>query len=209
MHLPLSWKSTRLALLVALGTCTAPAAEFILGDFDAGSPGTTTHHTGSGRMFSSFFDVFFEVSVPSLPVDSFFDIFYDITLLHRPGPLPPGPPHMVPIELVALQLHAANPLPIQVGPQTVNVWELRTVFPPPHQNQTGPTLGTDLGGGIFRIDSFFDVFVELEIPGLSSPIQPQNGPVRLTNTVPDEAATIWLLTAALMLLGTRRLRVDG
>lgn len=207
MHFPHDWKFARVAILAATCACTAPAADFVFGDFNVGPPGVPTLNTGAGRMSTSFFDVFFDVSVPGLPADSFFDIFYDITLVRHPGPS--GLPHEpVPIELVALQLHAANPITIQVGSQPTNLWEIRTVFPPPQQNQVGPTLGTDLGGGNFRIDSFFDVFVELEIPGLP-PIPARNGTANLTNTVPDGAPTAALLLLALAALGARRLRTGG
>jgi hypothetical protein len=63
----------------------------------------------------------------------------------------------------------------------------------------GQTTITDIGGGLFRIDSFFDVFTELSIDGGQSWVPDSQGPTRLTlvSDVP-EASTV---AVGLMLAG--------
>ena len=49
---------------------------------------------------------------------------------------------------------------------------------------TGPTTIEDLGGGSFRIDSFFDVFFELSLDGGASWVPASNDPGNMTLTGP-------------------------
>ena len=49
--------------------------------------------------------------------------------------------------------------------------QIRESPPQPSQGQTSVTA---LGGGLYQIDSFFDVFVELSVEG--GPFQPSLGP---------------------------------
>jgi hypothetical protein len=68
---------------------------------------------------------------------------------------------------------------------------------------TGQTMITDVGGGIFRIDSFFDVFTELSLDnGLNW--TPATGPARV-QLVPEPASLALLLIG----LGVMGLRLPG
>lgn len=61
----------------------------------------------------------------------------------------------------------------------------------------GQTTITDIGGGLFRIDSFFDVFTELSIDG-GQTWMPSEGPTHMTlESVPDPGSTLALLGLAL------------
>ncbi len=74
------------------------------------------------------------------------------------------------------------------------------------ESPTLPSLGhttiTDIGGGQYHIDSFFDVFTELSIGG--GPWIPSDGSTRV-NLVP-EPGTLALLTVAVLGLGAWRTR---
>ncbi len=91
-------------------------------------------------------------------------------------------------EIIAMSLVGS------VGGGTIEIQES------PSQPSQGQTTITDIGGGLYQIDSFFDVFTELraDFGGGFSPWVPQiNGPSRvdLQPFVPEPGA------AALMLLG--------
>jgi hypothetical protein len=76
----------------------------------------------------------------------------------------------------------------------------------PTNASTGVTTITDIGGGMFHIDSFFDVFTELSVDGGANWI-PATGPTRV-HLVP-EPGTLSLLgigSAALLLAAFRRRR---
>ena len=63
---------------------------------------------------------------------------------------------------------------------------------------TGQTTITSLGGGLFNIHSFFDVFTELSLDG--GPFQGQiGGPtVVMLQGVPEPSTWVMLLTSGLM-----------
>jgi hypothetical protein len=65
---------------------------------------------------------------------------------------------------------------------------------------TGQTTITDIGGGNFRIDSFFDVFTELSLDDGTTWI-PGEGPAHVTATTLPEPATVALLSGGLLALG--------
>jgi hypothetical protein len=73
----------------------------------------------------------------------------------------------------------------------------------PTLQSLGQTKITDIGGGLFHIDSFFDVFTELSVDGGSSWI-PSQGAAHV-NLVP-EPATVALLGLGLLGLIARRRR---
>lgn len=85
---------------------------------------------------------------------------------------------------------AGNPVIIRVDPTT-------------------PTLGqtsiTDIGGGLYQISSFFDVFTDLSVDGGNTWIPQNNGPtlVQLQN-VPEPASMALLGSGAILLLRRSR-----
>ena len=74
----------------------------------------------------------------------------------------------------------------------------------PTQPSQGVTTITDLGGGQFRIDSFFDVFTELSVNG--GPFMPDlNGPSRMElHPAVPEPAGLGLIGVTLLALRKRR-----
>jgi hypothetical protein len=66
---------------------------------------------------------------------------------------------------------------------------------------TGQTSIADLGGGLYRIDSFFDIFTELSVDG-GSTWMPATSSVRMDLKMVPEPSS-----AALLLLGMVGLRV--
>ncbi len=76
----------------------------------------------------------------------------------------------------------------------------------PSQSSTGTTSITPMGP-VFRIDSFFDVFVELSLNSVP-PLNAQRGPIEVVATTPLPAALPLFATGlgAMGLLGWRRKR---
>jgi hypothetical protein len=71
---------------------------------------------------------------------------------------------------------------------------------------TGQTTITGLGGGLYQIDSFFDVFTELSVDGGVTWI-PSSGPTRVTlQSAPEPSAAGLLGAAMLSLAGLSRRR---
>ncbi|MDP6636474.1 MAG: PEP-CTERM sorting domain-containing protein [Phycisphaerae bacterium] len=123
----------------------------------------------------SFFDVFFDTRVTAqtdttFAIDSFFDITYEIeipggsaphvgsafnVLTHvETGPRDPGEAVQdFDTEMVALSLSG------NVGGASFTIQESLS------QASTGLTKITDLGGGDYSIDSFFDISTELSVDG--------------------------------------------
>jgi hypothetical protein len=76
----------------------------------------------------------------------------------------------------------------------------------PSKASEGKTRVDDIGGGLFEIDSFFDVFVEISIDG--GPFQPQtNEPLRME--LPEPAGWLGILAALPLLrwMAKRRRRM--
>lgn len=72
----------------------------------------------------------------------------------------------------------------------------------PNLASLGQTTVADLGGGQFRIDSFFDVFTELSVDGGQTWI-PSQGSSRMT-LIPEPS--VWLLLGLALMLGAGRRR---
>jgi len=69
---------------------------------------------------------------------------------------------------------------------------------------TGQTTITDIGGGLYHIDSFFDVFTELSLDGGSSWI-PSSGSTHVVLGIPEPASVV-LMALGLMGMCTIGLR---
>jgi hypothetical protein len=118
--------------------------------------------------------------------DSFFDVFIDISLTHTGQS---GPNRFFNTEMLSLQLVSqSDPIRIRMmnSPQP-----------------SGSTIITDVGGGNFRIDSFFDVFVELSIDGGQSWV-PSVDPLHANGS--PEPAGIVALSTGLLIIGYGRIR---
>lgn len=75
----------------------------------------------------------------------------------------------------------------------------------PTQQSLGITPLTDLGGGLMRIDSFFDIFIELSLDGGQNWV-PANAPAHMTLVDTPEPATLGILGLGLLALAARRRR---
>jgi hypothetical protein len=176
-----------------------------------------TYTTPSGQYrIGSFFDVFadFQRFPPPAPgtseTHSFFDIFTEISLQQPGGApvtynapsqqtirlngLPPGEPWFG--EMLQLDLSGGN------LPAGVRLRESPTLA------STGQTTETPIGGGLYHIDSFFDVFTELSLDGGQSWIPSDNSArVNLSgNNTPEPSSAVLALLGAVALggLGFRR-----
>ncbi len=174
-----------------------------------------TYNTPSGPFhIDSFFDIFTEIDLapppaPGTPprIDSFFDVFTEISLSPPSGPpLDVVPPSQMQIKTTSPGA-VCNPctfstemlqLNLQGGglPAGVMVRESPTL------PSVGQTSITDLGGGLFHIDSFFDVFTELSLDGGQS-WSPSNGPMQLNGSGTPEPGAATLLGLGLVLIGLR------
>jgi len=117
-------------------------------------------------------------------VNSFFDVFVDIDLstdggsnwTHYSLPLCPSGVHILPPVLVPPDLHFDTEmlqLDLSGGGMPAKVRESPTLA------SQGGTNQRDLGGGQYRIDSFFDVFTELSLDGGQSWF-PSSQPLHVT-----------------------------
>jgi hypothetical protein len=97
-----------------------------------------------------------------------------------------------PTEMLSLDLSGATPL----GP-----FLLRES---PALASIGQVAIADLGGGSYRIDSFFDVFMEVSIDNGVNWIPNSNGSSRFTLVPEAGSALCTLLTGGFLLLGRRR-----
>jgi len=132
--------------------------------------------------------------------DSFFDIFFDIELT---GPTSvmvgsgytPGALGTFETEMLQLELSGNTPF----GPALIRE--------SPTKQSTGQTKVTDIGGGLYHIDSFFDVFTELSLDGGQTWI-PSTGPVYVT-LVPEPSSLVCLTCGAIALAAgfARRRRI--
>ncbi len=129
----------------------------------------------------SFFDVFTVISVDGGPFESQTNIGEMITRLTRtPNG---GTTGSWDTEILSMSLSGnVHDIPVE--------YRLRLTQPSP-----GETKLTDLGGGEFQVDSFFDVFTEISVDG--GLWQPQANPGRIVTTLITPEPT----SMALMLIG--------
>jgi hypothetical protein len=83
-----------------------------------------------------------------------------------------------------------------VGPTLVELRES------PLEASAGQATITDLGGGLYHIDSFFDVFTELSVDGGNSWVVDRNAPVR-AEIFPEPGALALMGLGAMALLRRR------
>ena len=80
-----------------------------------------------------------------------------------PAPVPPGGPYEIEIELVSMELHSMMDVqfPQNTTPVPVTIRES-----PTRQSLGRITNLQNIGGGMVQLDSFFDIFVEVDLPGM-------------------------------------------
>ncbi len=130
--------------------------------------------------------------------DSFFDVFFNIALegptsVVLSGNYNPGATGTFPTEMVQLDLVGNSPF----GP--VRIRES------PSRPSVGQTSITPIGGGMFHIDSFFDIFTELSLDGGASWI-PSNGSVHV-ELVPEPSSIALCICGAVALAVVRGRRL--
>ncbi|MSR65720.1 MAG: hypothetical protein EXS18_08080 [Verrucomicrobiae bacterium] len=76
----------------------------------------------------------------------------------------------------------------------------------PTQPSLGETRITDIGGGLYHIDSFFDVFTELSLDGGTSWIPQTGGPSRVNLEIPEPATFTLAVLAGAVWFGRIRRR---
>jgi hypothetical protein len=96
-------------------------------------------------------------------------------------------------ELLSLNLNGSSPF----GPFMIRE--------SPTLASTGQTTITNIGGGLYRIDSFFDVFTELSIDGGNSWI-PSQGSSHVVLDMPEPGTAALLGSGGLLWFGLRRRR---
>lgn len=210
------------AVVVSAAFAASPAKAYDSSDARVPAPtyagiNEVVYATAGGEVrIHSFFDVFADFERMAPPpdgppaVDSFFDVFTELTfqapgvsqtgplsangawsIQRRPG-LPPGEPVVYDTEMLAMNLQGS------ALPPGVLIRESPTL------PSRGLTTITELAGGMYRIDSFFDVFTELSIDGGQS-WTPGAQPLRIVGGLPEPASLtlVGLAAAALALCGRR------
>jgi hypothetical protein len=161
----------------------------------------------------SFFDVFpdFQRKPGPLPgtqrIDSFFDIFTELSLDNGGGPQT----YRADAQMAIRTSADATPPPGTAAYDTemLQLDLAGGTLPPGMMIRESPTLAsmgrttiTDLGGGLYHIDSFFDVFTELSLDGGQS-WTPGDNPMHL-NGSPEPGTLCLLGLGSLGMLFVRR-----
>jgi hypothetical protein len=204
------------AAAVVVLTGGAVKAEVITTDPYLYGSGRDYQQTGAATHYqvgTSFFDVFVELDMngppiwgdPSGPITNRPPVN---TVVHgsiNGSPMPT--PWDVPAEATILDTPGAS------GHYDTEMLELNLSggnMPPGVMIRESPTLAsngqtnvTDLGGGVFRIDSFFDVFTELSLDNGQTWTPSSNGPSHV-DLMPAPGGVVALGLGALAVCGRRR-----
>jgi hypothetical protein len=182
------------------------------------STNSVTFATAGGLYtIDSFFDVFTELDrfapppLGSSTVHSFFDVFTELSIDPPSGPpvtvhsgspspeamrlngLPPGTPYIGYVtEMLQLDLSGGT------MPAGMRIRESPTLL------SAGETRIDDVGGGLYKIDSFFDVFTELSLDNGQTWI-PGSSALHIEGNLPEPSTAILaLLGLAALNAATRR-----
>lgn len=154
------------------------------------SPGDTaiTHLGGGTFQIDSFFDVFYEMSIDGGPwiLQNMGTTETEMTNFPGDGLIP------IQTEILSMSLTGiVDGIPFEI-----------------RESPSLPSLGqntiTDLGNGIFQVDSFFDAYLEISIDGNSNGISTEAGlfePLPLPGTVHTVLITPEPASMALMMIG--------
>ena len=169
----------------------------------AGGGAISTPDTDGFFECDSFFDVFVEIDLPGLtgPVETV--VRHSRADMSIGGLVSVGRTEMFDTEIVAMTLSG------EVGGSPVILRESQALA------SAGGHSITDIGGGLYHIDSFFDVFTELSVDGgqnwIAAQPHPQypefpDGSIRmeLNRLVPEPATMSLLALGGLGLLARRR-----
>jgi hypothetical protein len=158
---------------------------------------------------NDFFDVFLEppsFSLAPFPpagappqINSFFDIFTEFDLT-PPGGMPTSRHGITQMTTSAVRLNGLPPgEPVLFNTEMLQLNIAGGTMPPavmiresPTKASLGKTSVADLGGGLYRIDSFFDVFTELSIDGGQN-WTPGNSALRIVGVSPEPASAVLAL----------------
>ncbi|MCB7130372.1 MAG: PEP-CTERM sorting domain-containing protein [Candidatus Brocadiales bacterium] len=154
------------------------------------SPGDNVIITNGVFVVDSFFDVFFEISVDGGPFEPQTNLDTMITRLTKTSN--GAATGSWDTEMVSMSLTG------DVGGIPIEIRATPATLPSP-----GETKLTDLGGGEFQIDSFFDVFTEISVDG--GPWQPQANPGTVVTTlITPEPTSMALMVIGLLALALSR-----
>jgi len=183
-----------------LHAATPPTLGLSLHASDSGGGGGG----GGGYGVQSFFDVFFDVSIPQpdYPADSFFDVFVEC---RDPGGMPGHLTRPVTVNYVPADSFFDVFFEIRLDSGDLITHRLHGQLNPAQPLAFTSVSGGGGGGGGGAIgDSFFDVFFEIDCSG---PVIPQLELMTMTLTgdinVPEPPALLLLAPAALALLRRR------
>lgn len=146
---------------------------------------------GSQAAADSFFDIFVDVGcdrldfgLNPLPLDFFgpgsqpFDGIVPLAPLGGfgpprdsrlgGGPLNPGLPEQVPIELLSMVLTSVNPITVTSPPSDSELWRIVVQVQPAGSPNGAMDLAPDDPQGGLIVDSFFDVFFQISFESLDS-----------------------------------------
>jgi hypothetical protein len=173
---------------------------------------------GPGYRIGSFFDVFvdFQRTPPPAPstsrIDSFFDVFTEIYLAPPGGAYQPYQAHAQ----MTMRLNGLPPGTPWIDTEMLQLDLTGGTLPPgvmiresPTRASTGKTTQTPVGGGVYHIDSFFDVFTELSIDGGANwmpATSSNNGAMHLSGGLPEPSSATLILLCAIAsgAIGLRR-----
>ena len=207
-------KHSRLTKFLAIGilsagmTFSASAVEILLNPIHlplnaASSPYNSSDAGVTGKLSSSFFEAFPDLSLPA-PPSGFFDVNYAFDFLS----LPNGP-GLIDIVVSAFNLYSVDDLNIS-GPGfgSPDTFKFQIFF-------LTPFIATvpDLGSGDFNIASFFDVFADVQIThgegNLDYDAVNYGRPMEIhlsgaPSAAPDSVSTVFLMLISTGLLGLAR-----